>query len=150
MSDETNAQLDGVLIGGREARRIVIDDYDDEWPERFEELARRLSEALGDRAISVEHIGSTAVPGLAAKSIIDVLLIVPDVTDEGAYVTPLEAAGFVLRVREPRHRMLRTAQLDVHVHVFEPGSEEIDDYRDFRDWLRPRDVAVPRRHGEPC
>ena len=86
--------------------------------------------------LSVEHIGSTAVPGLAAKPIVDMLLVVHDVTDEGAYVTPLEQEGFVLRVREPRHRMLRTTEKDVHIHVFEPESPEIMDYRDLRDWLR--------------
>jgi GrpB-like predicted nucleotidyltransferase (UPF0157 family) len=134
MSAEMDARLDEVLIGGREQRPIVIVDYDDEWPERFEKLARQVTNALGKVALSVEHIGSTAVPGLAAKPIIDMLLIVRDVADEGAFVTPLESEGFVLRVREPRHRMLRTT--DVHLHVFEPGSAEIDNYRDLRDWLR--------------
>ncbi|MGO4104725.1 GrpB family protein [Leifsonia sp. YAF41] len=136
MSAEMDARLDEVLIGGREERPIVIVDSDDEWPKRFEQLAYQIKNALGNGALSVEHIGSTAVPGLAAKPIIDMLLIVPDVTDESAYVTPLESKGFFLRVREPRHRMLRTTEKDVHVHVLEPESEEIDDYRDLRDWLR--------------
>jgi GrpB-like predicted nucleotidyltransferase (UPF0157 family) len=136
MSVEMDTQLDEVLIGGREERPIVIADYDDEWGKRFQQLAHRVKNALGDGALSVEHIGSTAVPGLAAKPIIDMLLIVLDVTDEGAYVTPLESEGFLLRVREPRHRMLRTTEKDVHLHVFEPESEEINNYRDLRDWLR--------------
>jgi len=131
-----DARLDEVLIGGREERPIVIVDYDEEWPTRFTKLAGQIKNALGNDALSVEHIGSTAVPGLAAKPIIDVLLVVIDVTDEGAYVTPLELEGFVLRVREPRHRMFRTIEKDVHVHVFEPKSEEIEAYRDLRDWLR--------------
>lgn len=136
MSAEMDAELDAVLIGGREMRPIVIVDYDNEWPHRFEELALQVKDALGNEALSVEHIGSTAVPGLAAKPIVDMLLVVHDVTDEGAYVTPLEQKGFVLRVREPRHRMLRTTEKDVHIHVFEPESQEIKDYRDLRDWLR--------------
>jgi len=136
MSAEMDAELDAVLIGGREMRAIVIVDYDNEWPDRFEELALQVKNALGNGALSVEHIGSTAVPGLAAKPIVDMLLVVHDVTDEGAYVTPLEQEGFVLRVREPRHRMLRTTEKDVHIHVFEPESQEITDYRDLRDWLR--------------
>jgi GrpB-like predicted nucleotidyltransferase (UPF0157 family) len=136
MSAEMDAELDAVLIGGREMRPIVIVDYDNEWPDRFEELALQVKNALGNGALSVEHIGSTAVPGLAAKPIVDMLLVVHDVTDEGAYVTPLEQEGFVLRVREPRHRMLRTTEKDVHIHVFEPESQEIKDYRDLRDWLR--------------
>lgn len=131
-----DAELDAVLIGGREMRPIVIVDYDNKWPDRFEELALQVKNALGNGALSVEHIGSTAVPGLAAKPIVDMLLVVHDVTDEGAYVTPLEQKGFVLRVREPRHRMLRTIEKDVHIHVFEPESQEIRDYLDLRNWLR--------------
>ena len=131
-----DAQLDEVLIGGREERPIVIVDYDDEWRPRFRRLALQIKSALGNEAISVEHIGSTAVPGLAAKPIIDILLVVIDVTDDGAYVPALELEGFVLRVREPRHRMFRTIEKDVHVHVFEPKAEEIEAYRDLRDWLR--------------
>ena len=136
MDAEMDADLDAVLIGGREIRSIVIVDYDNEWPVRFEELALRVKNALGNGALSVEHIGSTAVPGLAAKPIVDMLLVVHDVTDEGAYVPLLEHEGFVLRVREPRHRMLRTIEKDVHIHVFEPESQEIRDYLDLRDWLR--------------
>lgn len=140
MSAEMDARLDEVSIGGREVRPIVIVDYDEGWPIRFEQLAHQVRNALGVGALSVEHIGSTAVPGLAAKPIIDMLLIVLDVTDEDAYVTPLEAEGFVLRVREPRHRMFRTPEKDVHLHVFTPESEEIDNYRDQRDWLRINDA----------
>ena len=136
MDAEMDAELDAVLIGGREIRSIVIVDYDNEWPVRFEELALRVKNALGNGALSIEHIGSTAVPGLAAKPIVDMLLVVHDVTDEGAYVTLLEQEGFVLRVREPRHRMLRTIEKDNHIHVFEPESQEIRDYLDLRDWLR--------------
>jgi GrpB-like predicted nucleotidyltransferase (UPF0157 family) len=135
MSAEMDARLDEVLIGGREQRPIVIVDYNDEWPKRFKTLAHQVKNALA-KAVSVEHIGSTAIPGLSAKPIIDMLLIVRDVADEGAFVTPLESEGFVLRVREPRHWMLRTTEKDGHLHVFEPESEEIDNYRDLRDWLR--------------
>ncbi len=135
VSSDRDAYLDRVLIGGREPAVIVMRDYDEGWPSRFGELARRVREALGSRALSVEHIGSTSVPGLAAKPIIDVLLTVADVTDEGAYVPALEATGLVLRSREPHHRMLRTPARDVHLHVYEPGHPAIQDYRDLRDWL---------------
>ena len=84
----------------------------------------------------LEHIGSTSVPGLAAKPIIDMLLIVDDVQDEAAFVPPLEVAGFELRVREPDHRMLRTPQRDTHLHVYAPGRPQARDYLDLRDWLR--------------
>ena len=84
MSAEMDAELDAVFIGRRETRPIVIVDYDNQWPDRFEELALQVKNALGNGALSVEHIGSTAVPGLAAKPIVDILLVVHDVTDEGA------------------------------------------------------------------
>ena len=91
----------------------------------------------------LEHIGSTAVPGLAAKPIIDILLVVDDAADEPSYLPALEAAGYVLRVREPdwhQHRMLRTRAKDVHVHVHSPDSPEIGRNLRFRDRLR-RDAA---------
>jgi GrpB-like predicted nucleotidyltransferase (UPF0157 family) len=124
------------LIGGREPRVVRIENYDPAWPARFRVLANRVREVLGDRALTVEHIGSTSVPGLAAKPIIDMLLTVSKVTDEAAYVPPLQSLGLGLRVREEDHRMLRPPQRDVHLHVYEPDSPEVRDYLDFRDWLR--------------
>lgn len=136
MSRETDDHLDAVLIGGREHRPIVIVDHDPEWAARFAALATTIRAAVGDAALAVEHIGSTAVPGLAAKPIIDVVVTVADIEDEGSFVGPLEAAGFVLRVREPGHRMLRTPQKDVHIHVFPAGDPAVSNYLDLRDWLR--------------
>jgi GrpB-like predicted nucleotidyltransferase (UPF0157 family) len=128
--------LDGVLIGGRERREIVIVDHDPRWAERYEHERARVVAALGSRALAVEHIGSTSVPGLAAKPIIDIDLTVADVDDEDAYVPDLVAAGYVLRVREPDHRMLRTPERDVHLHVCAPGSDWETRHLVFRDWLR--------------
>jgi GrpB-like predicted nucleotidyltransferase (UPF0157 family) len=128
--------LDSVLIGGREHRAIVVVDYDEAWPERYEALAATIRGAVGAGVRSLDHIGSTSVPGLAAKPIIDILLMVDDVGDEASFVSPLERAGFVLRVREPGHRMLRTPELDVHLHVYAAGSGERERYLDLRDWLR--------------
>lgn len=128
--------LDRILVGGREPAAITVVDYDEWWPQRFQDIAERVFQVLGGEALSVEHIGSTAVPGLAAKPIVDMLLTVVDVTAEGAYVPRLESVGFVLRVREPKHRMLRTSARDVHLHVYEPDRPEVRDYRDLRDWLR--------------
>ncbi|MDP9397397.1 MAG: GrpB family protein [Actinomycetota bacterium] len=127
---------DRMLIGGREPVTIRVVDYDEQWPLRFQDAAARVRRALSERALGVEHIGSTSVPGLAAKPIIDMLLTVDDVTDEAAYVPPLESVGFVLRVREPEHRMLRTPARDVHLHVYEPDRVEVRNYLDLRDWLR--------------
>jgi GrpB-like predicted nucleotidyltransferase (UPF0157 family) len=140
MSAETDAYLDSVLIGGREQRPIVVVDYDAAWPARYAALAVTIRDAVGMNALTVEHIGSTAVPGLAAKPIIDILLTVGDVSDESVYVAPLEEAGFVLRVRETGHRMLRTPSKDVHVHVLAPDSDEVTRHRDLRDWLRVDDA----------
>jgi GrpB-like predicted nucleotidyltransferase (UPF0157 family) len=133
---ERERYLDSVLIGGRERVTLVISDYDSAWPSRFAELDARIRSALRDVALAVEHIGSTSVPGLAAKPIIDVLVVVADVEAEPSYVSALEDAGFVLRVREARHRMFRTPDRDVHIHIYSSGDQAIRDYLDLRDWLR--------------
>jgi GrpB-like predicted nucleotidyltransferase (UPF0157 family) len=130
------ADLDDVLIGGREKRAIVIAGYDPAWPVRFEAERARILGAIDPAARRIEHIGSTAVPGLAAKPIVDILVAVEDPDDEAAFVPALEAAGYVLRVREPEHRMLRTPQLDVHVHVWRDGSSQVGRHLAFRDRLR--------------
>ena len=136
---ERNRCLDAVLIGGHEPVTIHLSDYDPAWPWRFADVEARIRTALGEVALTVEHIGSTSVPGLAAKPIIDVLLVVADLEDESSYVTRLEDALFVLRVREAGHRMFRTAERDVHVHVYAADAHEIRDYLDLRDWLRADD-----------
>ena len=113
--EQLDAHLDTVLIGGRERREIVIAEYDPQWPGRFDAERERIGSALGDAALRIEHIGSTSVPGLAAKPIVDVLVAVSDVSDESSYGPALERAGYELRVREPEHRMYRTPERDVHV-----------------------------------
>jgi GrpB-like predicted nucleotidyltransferase (UPF0157 family) len=120
--------LDRVLIGGRERRTIVIADYDPGWPHRFEQEREKIARALGVRAQLIEHIGSTSVPGLAAKPIIDILVTVDEaeIEDDERLVADLQAVGYVLRVREPGHRMFRTPARDVHIHVFANDSDEIE------------------------
>jgi GrpB-like predicted nucleotidyltransferase (UPF0157 family) len=130
-----------VAIGGPEVLpgRIVVQDYDPAWPGRFEREAARIGGALGDRVVRLEHVGSTSVPGLPAKPIIDIALEVPDSAAESAYVPDLEAAGYVLRAREPEwfeHRLLRAADRTVNVHVFSAGCPETDRMVRFRDHLR--------------
>src|SRR5215216_4030399 len=126
-----DADLDRVLIGGRERRDIVIADYVASWPRRFEVERNRIAGALGSRALRIEHIGSTAVPGLAAKPIVDILVDVARLED-----ADLARAGYVLRVREDDHRMFRTPELDVHVHVWPTGHPDIAAQLAFRDRLR--------------
>ena len=130
---------DGVLIGGVEKSNIVVVDYDPLWPSKFAQHAEIIERALVGKAISIQHVGSTSVPGLAAKPIIDIIVVVEDSSDEATYLPALVGAGYVLRVREPewhQHRMFRTQELDVHVHVFSLGCEEVDRMVAFRDWLR--------------
>ena len=128
-----------IIIGEIEPQAIVVADYDPAWPGRFRSEETKIRAALGKMALSVEHIGSTSVPGLAAKPIVDILLVVEDSGEEASYLPALEEAGYVLRVREPdfhEHRMLRTAAKDVHVHVYSPESPEIERYLLLRDHLR--------------
>jgi GrpB-like predicted nucleotidyltransferase (UPF0157 family) len=123
--------------------RIEVADYDPAWPGLFEREADRIRAVLGKRVVRLEHIGSTSVPGLAAKPIIDILLVVPDSGDEPAYVPDLEAVGYVLVIREPerqQHRALKGPDTNVNLHVYSPGSPEIERYLIFRDRLR-RDPA---------
>jgi GrpB-like predicted nucleotidyltransferase (UPF0157 family) len=118
---------------------IQIDDYDPRWPQLFRREDGRIRAALGDRALLVEHVGSTSVPGLAAKPRIDILLVVANSADEPGYVPALEAAGYALRIREPswfEHRLLRGPDTDINLHVFSPGCPEIDRMLRFRNWLR--------------
>jgi GrpB-like predicted nucleotidyltransferase (UPF0157 family) len=118
---------------------VRLVDYDSAWPELYEHEAARIRQALGDRALLVEHVGSTSVPGLTAKPIVDIVLAVADSADEAAYVPALEAAGYRLRIREPgwhEHRLLKGPDTDVNLHVFTTGSSEVERMVLFRDWLR--------------
>lgn len=124
------------LVGGVEALHVELHDYDARWPTLYGEHEQRIRAALAARAVEVEHIGSTSVPGLAAKPIIDVVVTVDDITAEEDYLDPLLAAGYELRTREPGHRLVRTPQRDVHVHVYERGAPAVDEYLLLRDHLR--------------
>jgi GrpB-like predicted nucleotidyltransferase (UPF0157 family) len=121
---------------------IVLADYDPSWPLLFEREAQRIRRILGDRVVQLEHVGSTSVPGLAAKPRIDILLVVPDSSDEASYVSALVAEGYVLRIREPswyEHRVLKGPDTDINLHVFSRECVEIDRMLRFRDRLRTHD-----------
>jgi GrpB-like predicted nucleotidyltransferase (UPF0157 family) len=118
---------------------IEIVDYDPLWPQLFAREASRVRAALGVIALCIEHTGSTSVPGLPAKPIIDVLLVVAESADENAYVPALEAAGYVLRIRERdwyEHRMFNGPDTPLNLHVLSSGCPEIERMLTFRDWLR--------------
>ncbi|TFV99854.1 GrpB family protein [Leifsonia flava] len=124
------------LVGGAEALTVDLNDYDERWPEMYLEHRRRITDALAGSDVAIEHIGSTAVPGLAAKPIIDIVVAVDDITAEEDYLDALLATGYELRVREPRHRLVRTPARDVHVHLYERDDPAIDAYLLLRDHLR--------------
>ena len=109
------------LVGGVERREVFLVDHDTAWASEYAAHEARVRRAVGSTAVEVEHIGSTSVPGLAAKPIIDILVTVPDITAEEDYLAQLVASGYVLRVREPGHRLVRTEQRDVHIHILEVG-----------------------------
>jgi GrpB-like predicted nucleotidyltransferase (UPF0157 family) len=123
--------------------QIQIMDYDPRWPEVFRLEADRIRTLLGCRALQIEHSGSTSVPGLAAKPIIDILLVVADSSDEPAYAPILEGGGYSLRIREPNwheHRMFKGPAADINLHVFSAGCPEINRILNFRDRLRSNAV----------
>lgn len=132
------------LLGGVEKRSIVIVDYTGEWPRRFELERQGIAAALGPLALRTDHVGSTAVPGLAAKPVVDIQVSVRDPEAEPAYLPQLQQAGYQLRVRSPGHWMVRTAERDVHVHICGAGSDWERRHLLFRDWLRraPADRAL--------
>jgi GrpB-like predicted nucleotidyltransferase (UPF0157 family) len=122
--------------------QIFLAEYDPEWPALYERESARIRSILGDRVRLLEHAGSTSVPGLSAKPVIDMVLAVPDSADEPAYVPPLEATGYVLRIREPdwfEHRLFKGPDTNINLHTFSEGCLEIDRMLAFRDRLRTHD-----------
>lgn len=137
----TEAEIAAYTIGELKAHNdsIYIAEYDPSWPAMFEREAERIRRALGDSIVLLEHVGSTSVPGLAAKPRIDILLVVQDSSEERSYGPKLEAAGYVLRIREPNwyeHRVFKGPDTDLNLHVFSAGCVAIDRMIAFRDWLR--------------
>jgi GrpB-like predicted nucleotidyltransferase (UPF0157 family) len=134
-------ELAKVHIGGAHplAKPIEIHAYDPEWARQYAREETRIRSILGDRVVRIEHVGSTSVPELPAKPIVDIALEVPDSADEPAYAQDLEAAGYTLHVREPEwfeHRLLKGPETPVNLHVFTAACDEVDRMLLFRDWLR--------------
>ena len=118
---------------------IYLAPYDPEWPRLYDREAQRIRAVLGKRAIVLEHAGSTSIPGLSAKPKIDIVLGIADTTDEAAYVPQMEAAGYILRIREPdwhEHRVFKGPDTDINLHMFTLGCVEIERMLRFRDHLR--------------
>lgn len=146
----TEDEIRAVTVGEPEKLDgpIRLVDYDPAWPRLFDREAARIRAVLGERVLRLEHVGSTAVPGLAAKPIIDLLLVIRDSADEAAYLPAMEAAGYVLRIREPawyEHRVFKGPDTNVNLHVFSPACPEARRMLAFRDHLRV-DEADRRRY----
>jgi len=127
--------------------RIHLAEYDPRWNSDYSQLAHRVQTALADRIIALEHVGSTSVPGLAAKPVIDMLLTVRDSREETTYVPGLSKQGFTLKIREPdwfEHRVLKSSDIEANLHVFSAGCEEIDRMLMFRDRLRTHEADRER------
>jgi len=134
-------RLAAVTIGELQplAGRIELVDYDPSWPALYAREEERIRTLLGRRVIRIEHTGSTSVPGLPAKPIIDITLEVPDAAAEAEYVADLEAGGYVLRIREPdwfEHRLFKGPDTNVNLHTFSADCEETNRMVLLRDWLR--------------
>ncbi|HVV13848.1 GrpB family protein [Amycolatopsis sp.] len=143
MSEGLNDEkLSALLVRGPRPAKVTLAEYDPAWPARFERRAAELREILGERARLIEHIGSTSVPGLAAKPIVDIVVGIEDPDDEPAYLPDLEAAGYDLRVREPAHRALRAGDPGepVNLHCYPPDHVETRKYLAFRARLRASDA----------
>jgi GrpB-like predicted nucleotidyltransferase (UPF0157 family) len=123
----------------REPEPVRVMAYDPGWPERFEAWRARLAHLLGPVARRIEHVGSTSVPGLAAKPVVDIQVSVADVGDEDRYVPPCEEAGLQLRFRDDEHRYFQPPPghpRDVHVHVCQQASVWERQHLLFRNYLR--------------
>lgn len=145
----TEAELMAVTVGPPQVLNstVYLADYSPAWPSIFAQLAQDIRRVLGETVHLLEHTGSTSVPGLAAKPIIDIGLAVPNSSDESAYVPPLETIGYWLKIREPdwyEHRVLKLKEPQVNLHVFSAGCEELERMIAFRDWLRshPEDKSL--------
>jgi GrpB-like predicted nucleotidyltransferase (UPF0157 family) len=142
---EREAELQSVRLQKVEVhgKPIELVEYDPAWPELYQREAEKIRAALGSRVRGLEHAGSTSVPGLAAKPIIDIVLAVADSADEDAYVPALEQVGYVLTIREPdwhQHRLLKGNDPTVNLHVFSHGSREVERMLAFRNRLRTNEA----------
>ena len=144
MTGPTDDDIEAMYVGDLPIHNDVVQlvEYQSIWPEQFQREAERIQGALGSRTLSIDHVGSTSVPGLAAKPIIDIVLRVADSSNEPAYVPDLEAAGYRLRIREPdwyEHRLFKGPAVDVNLHVFSRDCVEVERMIVFRDQLRDND-----------
>jgi GrpB-like predicted nucleotidyltransferase (UPF0157 family) len=126
-------------VTGQQEVWVVLVEHSPVWAALYRQQERRIRSALGPLAVTVEHTGSTSVPGLIAKPVLDICLGVPDPRDEPRFVAPLQEWGYRLRTREPQwfeHRLLVLRDPAVNLHVFAAGCPELTRMIRFRDRLR--------------
>lgn len=129
-------------------RIIQVVPYNPAWPEMFEAEAARIKQALGENCIEVYHIGSTSVPGLPAKPVIDMIPVVKDITKVDAANEAMKALGYEPQgefgIPFRRYFQKGGDSRTHHVHIFEQGSPEIERHLKFRDWMRshPEDACA--------
>jgi D-beta-D-heptose 7-phosphate kinase/D-beta-D-heptose 1-phosphate adenosyltransferase len=140
---------DGRPAAGPSEPPIRVVPYDPRWPAMFEEDRRRIMEVVGAHVLAVEHIGSTSVPGLAAKPIIDVMVGLRSLEDAPLCVTPLHELGYVYVPRHeiimPERRYFRRGPSGAsthHLHMVELGGDFWVEHLLFRDYLRARPEAA--------
>ena len=152
MSDkppETDAELAAIHVNGPSPPHnatVSLAPYDVAWPVQYDAEAAKVRAALGAGARVLEHVGSTSIPGMAAKPIIDIVLGVAASADEASYVPALTAQGYRLHIREPdwhEHRLMKGADPVVNLHIFTAGDAEIGRMVAFRDRCRthPEELA---------
>lgn len=146
---KSEAEIMSVTVGAPDVlnNQIHLADYNPDWASVFAELETEIGRVLGDKVLLLEHVGSTSVPGLSAKPIIDMVLAVADSSNESGYAPQLETIGYVLKIREPdwyEHRVLKLQATKANLHVFTSGCEEIERMIAFRDRLRnyPEDMKL--------
>jgi GrpB-like predicted nucleotidyltransferase (UPF0157 family) len=132
--------------------KMVIVEPNPAWPQLFLDTKARIQAAVGSTAVGIHHAGSTSVPGLPAKDILDVDLVVKDIKDEASYVEQLGRAGFLFLFREPawhQHRFFvdegdQPNTYPINLHVFGPDCPEVEKHRIFREWLvkTPEDLQL--------
>jgi GrpB-like predicted nucleotidyltransferase (UPF0157 family) len=139
---ETDEEMAAIHVNGPSPPHnatVQLSPYDPAWPTQYDREAAKIRSALDRHALVLEHVGSTSIPGMAAKPIIDIVLGVASSADEDAYVPALTAQGYRLRIREPdwhEHRLMKGADPIVNLHIFTAGSHEIERMVAFRDRCR--------------
>jgi len=144
LQPHSEAELAAVTVGelARLDNKVELVPADPSWSGQYAAEAAVVRAALGDVALELHHVGSTSVPRLSAKPVIDMVLVVERSAAESVYLPALAGAGYALRIREPdwfEHRLLRRELPEVNLHVFSSGCPEVDRMLAFRNWLREHD-----------